>query len=161
MEVKLQCKKASYTVEASFLMPLILSVITILIYGCFYLHDRAVLTGLAYEAALFGSRMEESDKDIILQQTKEMGNQIISNKVLSTTNVTTIVKITNDNVLVTYTGDFKIPGEALTHLLLKEYSREIKVEGLTKRLHQVTFLRDCRKVEALLENNRKKEEEAQ
>lgn len=160
MEVK-QCKKASYTVEASFLMPLILSVITILIYGCFYLHDRAVLTGLAYEAALLGSRIEESDKDIILQQTKEVGSQIISNKVINTVNIATMVTVTNDHVLVTYTGDFKIPGEALTQLLLKEYAREIKVEGMTKRLHQVRFLRDCRKVEALQENNSKKGEKAQ
>lgn len=161
MKIKIKYKKASYTVEASLLLPLVLSVITFLIYGCFYLYDRTVLTGLAYESALFGSRMEENNKDIILQQTKEKGNQLLSKKVINTRGIVTQVKVSGDNVLVSYRGDFKVPGGVLIEMLIKKYVVEIKVEGEAKRLHQVSFLRECRTVEALLDNSREKGEKAQ
>ena len=38
-------KKASYTVEAAFIMPILLGILFLLMYVMFFLHDRAVLQG--------------------------------------------------------------------------------------------------------------------
>ena len=157
MTKKSYYQKASYTIEASFIMPLIFSVIILLIYGSFYLHDKAVLSGSAYEAALYGSRIEEENKDIIREQTRKKGSQIISEKMLNTTDIITRVDVTKDKVVVTYTGKIKIPGGVLIELLVKGYGDEIQVKGNVKRIHNVEFIRDLRKIEALFNENKETE----
>lgn len=157
MDKKLYYQKASYTIEASFIMPLIFSVMMLLIYGSFYLHDKAVLSGSAYEAALYGSRIEEDHKDIIREETRKKGSQIISDKMLNTTDIAIMVEVTKDNIVVTYTGKFKVPGGALIQLLVKGYGDEIQVKGDMKRIHNVEFIRDLRKLETVFKENKERE----
>lgn len=44
-----------YTVEMSFLMPMILLLIMSSIFGVFYYHDKNIISGAAYEAVAVGS----------------------------------------------------------------------------------------------------------
>lgn len=44
-----------YTVEMSFLMPIILLLIMSSIFGVFYFHDKNIISGAAYETAAVGS----------------------------------------------------------------------------------------------------------
>lgn len=54
---------ASMTIEMSFIMPLILGILMISIFGVFYYHDKNILTGAAYETAVVGStKMREKEK---------------------------------------------------------------------------------------------------
>lgn len=47
--------RGSFTVEASFIVPMILLVIMACIFAVFYYHDKNVLLGAAYEASVVGS----------------------------------------------------------------------------------------------------------
>jgi hypothetical protein len=49
-------KQGSFTIEASFIMPLVIFVIITLVYIGFYLHDMTYLQGLANEGALKGAK---------------------------------------------------------------------------------------------------------
>ena len=47
--------RGSFTVEASFIVPMILLVIMACIFAVFYYHDKNILLGAAYEASVVGS----------------------------------------------------------------------------------------------------------
>lgn len=44
-----------YTVEMSFLMPIIMLLVMSSIYAFFYYHDKNIIAGAAYETAVVGS----------------------------------------------------------------------------------------------------------
>lgn len=46
--------KGSYVVETAYLMPLILLIWVSCIYALFYYHDKRIISGTAYEAAVVG-----------------------------------------------------------------------------------------------------------
>lgn len=50
--------KGVLTVEMSYLIPLILSIILLIIYTVFYYHDKNILNGAAAETAVLGSQIE-------------------------------------------------------------------------------------------------------
>lgn len=47
--------RGSFTVEASFIVPMVLLLIMVCIFAVFYYHDKNVLLGAAYEASVVGS----------------------------------------------------------------------------------------------------------
>lgn len=56
------CMNGSFTVEMSFLMPIILFLIMGCVLACFYYHDKNIIAGAAYETAVVGStRVREKD----------------------------------------------------------------------------------------------------
>lgn len=48
-----------YTVEMSFLMPIIMLLVMSSIYAFFYYHDKNIIAGAAYETAVVGSNKAE------------------------------------------------------------------------------------------------------
>ena len=48
-----------YTVEMSFLMPIIMLLVMSSIYAFFYYHDKNIIAGAAYETAVVGSKARE------------------------------------------------------------------------------------------------------
>ena len=59
-----------YTVEMSFLMPIIMLLIMSSIYAFFYYHDKNIIAGAAYETAVVGSNKAREKPD---SQTIEAG----------------------------------------------------------------------------------------
>lgn len=60
---EVKCVKASLTVEMSFIMPLILSVLLTCVLSLFYYHDKNIISGAAYETAVVGSTKARIKKD--------------------------------------------------------------------------------------------------
>ncbi|MCQ2501101.1 MAG: pilus assembly protein [Lachnospiraceae bacterium] len=56
-------KEGSMTVEAAYLLPLAVFLTAILIFYCFYEHDRVWFTSAACETALVGTRRRESGEE--------------------------------------------------------------------------------------------------
>lgn len=50
--------KGVITVEMSYILPMILSVLAIIIYTVFYFHDKNILIGAAAETAVLGAQLE-------------------------------------------------------------------------------------------------------
>lgn len=63
MEIRNSFRKGSFTIEAAGLMGSVLLVIFAVLYGNFYVHNRAWLTAAAYEAALTGSMAAAQEED--------------------------------------------------------------------------------------------------
>lgn len=57
--------RGSFTIEASFLIPLILLVVGVVFHLLFYYHDKTVLLGMAHEVAAYGAGLEEADEDTL------------------------------------------------------------------------------------------------
>lgn len=53
-----------FTVEMSFLAPLMLLLIMSSVFGIFYFHDKSILAGAAYEAAVVGSSKAREGKGL-------------------------------------------------------------------------------------------------
>lgn len=57
--------RGSVTIEASFIVPLIILVVGVVLYVLFYYHDKNVLLGTAHETAAYGANHEQVDEDTL------------------------------------------------------------------------------------------------
>lgn len=150
MKKRKQNLKGSYSIEASFIMPLILGAIIILIYSTFFLYNCTVLSSAAYEAALMGNHIKSQNKDYIAAETKKIGSALIEGRLLSMKDIIISVRVTKDMVWVNYEGKFQIPGDGVSSLLLGKAYPVIRAGGSVKRIDSVGFIRYCKKAENLV-----------
>ena len=143
--------KASYTLEAALLFPFILAVIVLIIYGSFFIHDRAVLDIAANEAAIRGSEVTDPEGDIFTK-VRETGKRETDGRLLATDNLAMDVKVDGKEVKVSYTGDFKIPKGVILVPGMNMKGTVITVEGRSTRVDPSGFIRECRMVEARMED---------
>lgn len=138
--------KGSYTIEASFLLPMILTVIVLLLYMGFFLHDRAILNSAAYTSALRGSQLISGED--IYSEIEKSSKKLIENRLLATRSVATDIEIKGSSITVSYQGDIRIPAGALLCKYLNNGRREIEVKAMAsaKCQNAVKFIRQCRVV---------------
>lgn len=74
--------KGSSIVEMVYVMPLVLLVWMLVIFTLFYYHDKNILTGAAYEAAVAGSELWMDSVDIKKQKTEVYFQERIQKKLL-------------------------------------------------------------------------------
>ena len=115
----MQYQKGSYTIEASLLMGIILSVLVAII---FYLHDRSFIQGAAHESACAYSLHADSDK-----KDAGIAKRLISGRLLGSKNVTATISDGKKNVSVYYKGTFPIPKMAADFWGSRKLSMESKV----------------------------------
>lgn len=142
--------RASYTIEASFLLPMILSVIVLLIYMAYYFHDRAVISAAAYTAALRGSQLinDENVNDV----TVKSAEALIKERLLATRNVSSKVNVAGETVSVTCEGDFYIPAGAIICRFINSGRNHlsIKVRRQAKSQNPAKLIRQCRALKNLM-----------
>ena len=56
-------QNGSFTIEASFVVPIILMVFMASVYIIFYFHDKNILSGAVYETAVVGSGRKGYEKE--------------------------------------------------------------------------------------------------
>lgn len=140
--------KGSYTVEASFLLPMILSVIVVLIYLSFYIHDRSVLSSAAYQASLRGSQLISGEN--VMETVTQSAHQLIQNRLLGTSEVAADIQCDGSLIKVSYNGKLNIPAGALLCRYMtggKNYI-EVNAHSEAKTMDAVGFVRKIRIVEA-------------
>ncbi len=147
--------KGSYTVEASFLFPMILTVLVLLIYLSFFLHDRCVMNEAAYQAALRGSRIKTGDNAVI-GATESAAEEMIQSALLATEEVSHQVSVTGSEVTVSYEGRLNIPAGIL-FLPINGNGISVRGSGAAKRKDPILFIRECRVIENAAERLRQEE----
>lgn len=80
MKRKLQ---GSFTVEATYIIPLIIMVLGVVFHVLFYYHDKNVLLGTAHEVAAYGASLEDVEEDAL----KQYFSSRVKGKLLLFTNV--------------------------------------------------------------------------
>lgn len=140
--------KGVYTIEAALIMPMILTVIVLIIYWAFFLHDRAILSNAAYTACLRGSQMINSEN--VEGELNKICKDLYNNRLLATTDVSYEIKSGSKDITVTYYGNIKIPAGTLLCKYMTDGKNviEVKASGKAQICDAVKFIRDCR----LLEN---------
>lgn len=141
--------KGSYTVEAALIFPFIMTVIVFLIYISFFLHDRAVMSSCAYQAALKASLVRTSPDDMEKAAIKAAAYSI-EGLLLATDEVKTDVKVSGKKVTVSYSGTLKIPQSILFFPI--DGSEGISVEGTATAAQKdaIEFIRSCRAAENMI-----------
>jgi hypothetical protein len=121
----------SFTLEASFIIPIILSIFIAVLYVLFYYHDKNVLLGTVHETAAYGAYMEMPDED-------EVENYFISRirgKMLLLTNVENEITDDGDEVVITCNAS--------------KSRMSLQVQCSVKRTNPEKYIRNIRKVKKL------------
>jgi len=101
--LKIKKLKASYTVENSFIMPLFIIIIVLLLYVCFYIHDVVILKNSALKLAI---RAESCEEDWQRAELRQEGIDYIKEKTICTQNTNVIIENNKENIKVTCSGYF-------------------------------------------------------
>ncbi|MFA9376866.1 MAG: TadE family protein [Lachnotalea sp.] len=142
--------KGSYTIEAALLMPIIVGTTVILIYMSFFLHDRAVV----YEGAIFLANKYTNEQNVTNQEIKQKlgleSEQVINERVICTKNINTQIVVTNKEISVTINGKFYFPNMYVVNTIFNKEVLDISITKKIKRENPVSFIRQCIKIEKLL-----------
>lgn len=115
-------QKGSYTVEATLLMGILLSVLVSIIYLGFWYHDRNFLRNAAYEAACTASLRADDEN----YQIGKVAGSLIKGRLLATSSLATDCKTTEKSAAVCYQGTFRVPG--MIAVFFQKQRLEIKEE---------------------------------
>lgn len=138
--------KGSYTVEASFLLPMIYTVIVVILFLAFFLHDRQILNSCAYNTALRGSQMISGEN--IYEELERSSEKLINNRLIMTKNVATDIVIRGDEISVDYSGQLNFPvGTLLCEYFIGTDYIPVRATGRAHKQDAVDFIRKCRIVE--------------
>lgn len=92
--------KASTTIELSMMMPIVLLVITAVINGAFYYHDKNVIYGKVYEVGAVAQQQERLVSGIDSEILEEYYQNSIGDKLLIFSDVTCHVEETTTGVRI-------------------------------------------------------------
>ena len=154
---KVRGVSGSATIEMSILTPMLCVLIIVLLYLGIYLYNRTVLYGSAYLAAYAGVseanvENEEAYRMADNQMREQMEGRLIAMDVLDPE-----ITVTYDEVTVSYEGNMILP-IATKNIFFERWNLfEIGGEVSAQRHRPVQFIRQCRKLEALLTNEEKGE----
>ncbi|PXV91821.1 TadE-like protein [Lachnotalea glycerini] len=142
--------KGSFTVEAALVMPLVLGAIIILIYMSFFLHDRAVICEGAIILANRYTNENNITNEAIKQQLVKASNELINKKVIITSDLSTIITVTNNKILVSCSGSFMFPNMYVVSSIFSNKQFWITTEKSMPRYKPIEFIRNCNKVKKLI-----------
>lgn len=138
MKKKTYRLSGSYTVEASFIFPMIMLVILMILYLMFYVHDKCVMNAAADAAALRASQPGVEEKGIY-ESAENNVKELLNKRLLASGSVENKVKITSDTIEVVCRSELPIP--------FHNIRIPVEVIGYAKRTDPVTFIRECRVIE--------------
>lgn len=144
--------KGSATVELSILMPMICVLLMVLMYLGFYLYDRTVLYADAYLAALSGVEDPALDNEEAYREAAEVLAMQMEKQLIALPEPQTEICVTYDGIEVTFTGNVEVPilGE---NSFFSEWDVFAVSGAVSASRHRpVTFIRQCRKLEKLVED---------
>ncbi len=123
--------KGSYTIEAAFIVPIVLSLFVVLVYTLFYYHDKNIVAGAAYETLAIGTGRMEYDTEKLSTFFQER----IQGKLLLFKNIEDDIEIGKEEIKIQCEGR-------------KKYMR-FKVIQKAKITEPEEFIRNLRKINNL------------
>lgn len=143
---------AFYTVEMSLLMPLLIGIITMMMYLGFYVNDRMVLEEAAKETAVFCASNFPDDIENINKIAGQKFNDNISRRLFSVNNISYTAQENNDCINVKVKADFIIPVFAQLRKELFGSDIKIEVEGQGVVTRPVRTIWKTKIIEKILDN---------
>lgn len=127
--------KGSTTVEMAFLMPIILMIFMSCMFAIFYFHDKAVISGAAYETAVVGSTKMREKKKVTESELQALLTQRIGRKCIFYGGVNEKVSIEKEAIIVKVSAKKRRFGLSVEKRAAitepeKEIRKKRRVEGL-------------------------------
>ncbi len=143
--------RGSATLEMSILMPMLCILLILLIYMGFYLYDRTVLYCDAYLSALYAVCEPDSKNEDAYITADENMQESVKEQLIAMPSVRVGVTVDYGQVRVDYEGAVEVP-IADQNIFFQEWNAFQISESCTAKRHKpVTFIRQCRKAEQLLQ----------
>ena len=145
-KIPIVCLKGSFTIEAAIVLPLIVYVLLLVIYIGFYVYSSYALTLDAYISVFRGSRAN-LQKENAHQVTEETMKTALQEELPAMGNIAYDIQSDTWKNSITVKGMRKIP------FMQSVISRWIPlhISRYAERTEPVFFLRNCRKLKAVLE----------
>lgn len=130
-------KKGSSTVEAAYLIPMLMMLVAFLIYLSFFLYNRLLVTETAYLCALRASRLEYGTAKECYAVAEKSLTDLLKGKLPAMEQCETKTEVTGAKVGITIRIRQKFP--------FWEKQLEYSVKKDAVRLNPYQFIRDCRR----------------
>lgn len=150
MDKKERSLQAYMTVEATFLMPMILGGIIFIIYLGFYLYNCCLLQQAAYTAALRGSLLEERSNSEIRQWTGEELDRLLEQRLLAWKEWGSHVEVSAAEVKVRVWAEGGIPFRGFLSSQIGFWEYETSADA--KRLDPVFYIRTLRNIGNIIDH---------
>lgn len=131
-------KKGSSTVEAAYLIPMLMLLVAFLIYLSFFLYNRFIVTEAAYICALRGSRLEYGTAKECYSEAGKALADLLNGRLPAMEQCETKTEVTGAKVGITIRIKQKLP--------FWDKELEYSVEKSAVRLNPYRFIRDWRRV---------------
>lgn len=92
--------RGSATVEMAYMMPVIFLVFVSAIYMVFYLHDKNIVIGAAYETAIVGAQKLQWDEENVIGQMEDLFQERIKGKLIFFSRASAEIEIDETKVCV-------------------------------------------------------------
>ncbi len=137
-------KKASSTVEAAFVLPMILSIILICLSLSYFLYNRLLITQTAYIAALRGSRLEWGSASESHGEAGRACEELLGGRLLFTQDPGLQIKVLGKNITVSIKIRQEIPFRGMTGIFTGNRDPEWVAVGKAVKQNPYRFIRDHR-----------------
>lgn len=130
----------SYTIEASFLLPILLFLLIYVLYLAFFLYDQCIILQGSYQTALSTERMvgEEEEK---IEAGEEKYGRIVTRRLIHLPEMEKELRIQEGDVWVTSRGIFQVPAA-----FLFDGSWKFAQNQKAVNMEPVHFIRVCNRV---------------
>ena len=152
--------KGSYTVEATFIMCVIISCLFLLFTLGIFLYNSCILKQHAYIAALRGSLLLV-ENEFVMSDTKEVAKGLLEENLIGINQSEIEVTVSFHEVTVEINTQMKNVISKLWQELFPNSLKQVNAVGKANRIRQKLFIRTIRKLEAVVEEQLDKEEEIQ
>lgn len=141
--------KGSFTVEAAIVLPIILYVLLLIVYGAFYAYSSYTLSLNAYISVFRGSRTNLL-KENAYQTTEESMKIFIQKELPAVTGIQYEIQSNLQRNDIEVEAKIQIP--FMQSIMQAVWP--VRISRYAKRTDPVFFLRNCRKVETLYKERR-------
>ena len=90
--------KGSFTIEIALLLPIIVVVFILCVWGGFYFHDKNILSSCAYETAVMGSTKAREENIVTEEMLREAFMERINKKCILLSDVSVRIGITKERI---------------------------------------------------------------
>lgn len=135
-----------FTVEAALILPMVLLILTTMLFMGFYSYDRCILEQSAYEAALRGSSNRLSTQEEAFAEAESAAQSLLTEKVFAVSGLTYTVTVTQKSVTVAYECNVNVPFISWLSEYLENVDFNICVAKTVPRSRPVEKIRLIRKV---------------
>lgn len=147
--VKKRFLPGSYTIEASFLIPLIVFMIVLIVYLNFFLYDKVLFFNSAYISALRASSCDIKENQKAYHKAKESTLILLKDKIIAIDSFGDKVSVSNKETVILLEGNILLPVPMIAVLFPQQKKLIVSEMVSAKRVDSVSFIRNIRKIKAV------------